>query len=289
MTTTTLHYQLTSLAQITRWTNSIYAGTYTVIGAFLAGGIAAASSWSALRAALVVGLVVAYGFVINDRHDVLVDSIGKPYRPIPAGRLSRRDALWLAIALAGLALLIAASLGLPMLLFAAGTIGLAWFYSYFLKSTVLIGNGCMGLLIGAIPLYGGLSTGSIPTQVWVVAGLMWLFDTSHEILKTTADWEADGAAGLHTVATAFGVKGAVRIFQWVALLFLAVAIFPLWLGLGGWPYLLALLPCAILPTLAVVIMLRTVDDATITQALRVMRWMWITNLVPIVLLGMVQS
>jgi geranylgeranylglycerol-phosphate geranylgeranyltransferase len=289
MTTTLFAYQLTSLAQITRWTNSVYAGTYTLIGAFLAGGLPAASSGHALRAALVVGLVVAYGFVINDLRDVLVDSIGKPHRPIPAGRISRRDALWLALALAALALLLAWSLGPSMALFAFGTITLAAVYSYALKSTILVGNACMGLLIGAIPLYGSLSTGRIPLEVWVVAGLMWLFDWSHEILKTTADWQGDGAAGLRTVATAFGVGNAVRIFQLVALFFLAVAMLPLWLGLGGWPYVAALLPCAILPTLAVVIMLRDVSDKTITRALRVMRWMWISNLVPILLLGMAQS
>ena len=280
---TTARYHATSIVQITRWTNSVYAGMYTLVGAFLAGDLAAATSWTALRAALVVGLVVAYGFVINDYRDVVVDSIGKPQRPIPAGRMRRRAALTLALVLAGLAL--ALSLGLAMTLFALGTIAVAAIYSYMLKSTVLAGNACMGMLIGAIPLYGGLSTGAVPPQVWVVAGLMWLFDFSHEILKTTADWEGDGAAGLHTVATAFGVRGAVRIFQAAAFIFLLVAMLPIWLGLGGLPYLVALVPCAILPTLAAAGMLgHSQSDAIIARALRVMRLMWITNLVPILLL-----
>lgn len=282
---TTARYHATSIVQITRWTNSVYAGMYTLVGAFLAGDLAAATSWTALRAALVVGLVVAYGFVINDYRDVVVDSIGKPQRPIPAGRMRRRAALTLALVLAGLALALALSLGLAMTLFALGTIAVAAIYSYMLKSTVLAGNACMGMLIGAIPLYGGLSTGAVPPQVWVVAGLMWLFDFSHEILKTTADWEGDGAAGLHTVATAFGVRGAVRIFQAAAFIFLLVAMLPIWLGLGGLPYLVALVPCAILPTLAAAGMLgHSQSDAIIARALRVMRLMWITNLVPILLL-----
>lgn len=280
-----VRYQVASLAQITRYTNSIYAAAYTLVGAYLAGGVIAIGVHS-LGAALVVALVVAYGFVINDYVDVRVDSHSKPQRPIPSGRIGRGDALRLAAALAGLALALAAALSPALCLFALGTTLLATVYSFALKSTVLWGNACMALLIASIPLYGGLAGGGIPPLVWVVAGLMWLFDFSHEVLKTTADWRGDGRAGLRTVATVFGVAGAVRVFQAAGLLFVAVALLPWLSGMAGAAYLLALLPCAVLPTLAVIIMLaRSSDDATITQALKIMRYMWISNLLPILLMS----
>lgn len=276
--------QVRGFVQITRFTNSIYAAVYTVVGAYLAAGVGAALSPAALGAALVVGLVVAYGFVINDYMDVQVDSYSKPERPIPAGIFSRRTALLMAGALALLALLAAAALGPALALFAAGTIALAACYSLALKGTVLWGNACMAVLIGAILVYGALATGAVPPLVWVMAGLMWLFDLSHEILKTTADHAGDRRAGLRTVATALGVPGAVRVFQAAALLFCLGALLPWLLGLAPAAYLLALIPCAILPTLAVVLMLaRSTGDATITLTLKIMRYMWISNLLPIIL------
>lgn len=277
--------QFAGLFEVTRFTNSLYAGGYTLVGAYLAGGLAAEWAAAPWLAAAVVGLVVAYGFVINDYVDVEVDALGKPHRPIPAGRLARRDALRFAAALSGTALVVAALLGLGMALFAAATIAVATIYSFALKGTVLVGNACMGLLIAAIPLYGALAAGGITPAVWVVAGLMWLFDFSHEVLKTTADHAGDRAAGLTTVATALGVDGAVRVFQLLALLFCAVALLPWPLGFATWAYAAALLPCALLPTLGVIVLLwRSTDEAAITLALKIMRYMWVSNLLPILLL-----
>ncbi|NTW01420.1 MAG: UbiA family prenyltransferase [Oscillochloris sp.] len=286
MAASSMRYRVASLAQITRYTNSIYAAIYTLVGVYLAGGITTLMSFTSWGAAVVAGLVVAYGFVINDYVDVKVDSYSKPQRPIPAGKIARNSALQLALALAGTALLLASSLSSALGLFAFGTTLLATIYSFKLKSTVLWGNACMALLIASIPLYGGLAGGGITAPVVVVAGLMWLFDFSHEILKTTADWQGDGQAELHTVATTFGVVSAVRIFQGSSLLFIMVALLPWLTGIAGQVYLLALLPCAVLPTIAVIVLLtRSTNDAMITLTLKIMRYMWISNLLPILLMN----
>ncbi len=281
-----IRYQATNFAQITRFTNTIYAGIYALVGSYLVGGTASIGQLISWQAALVVGLIVAYGFVINDYVDVTVDSYSKPQRPIPSGRISRRTALWFAGGLAIFAFLIALLLGPSFALVALSTIFIATFYSLQLKSTVLWGNACMALLIALIPIYGGMAAGGPTTLIWIVAGLMWLFDFSHEILKTTADWWGDGKAGLRTVATVLGVRGAVRIFQIVAALFIGVALLPWMLGLSNNLYLFAILPCAVLPNLVVILLLaRRHDDAMITLTLKIMRMMWISNLVPILLLG----
>lgn len=286
MITGTARTQMGGLVAMMRYTNSLYAAMYTLIGAYLAGGVTAAFAVPAGVAALVVGLTVAYGFVINDYRDVVEDGYQKPQRPIPAGRVVRRDALTFAVALAGSALLLALTLGSQLAAVALGCVAVATLYSFALKSSVLWGNACMASLIAAIPVYGALTTGSVSQLVWIVAGLMWLFDFSHEILKTTADYAGDKRAGLRTVATAFGIPGAVRIFQLTVLLFLVVAGLPTLLGIAPLIYMLALIPCAILPTLAVVwMLLRSTSDSTITQALKIMRYMWLTNLIPILILG----
>ena len=287
MASTVVRERTAGFVQITRFTNSLYSGGYTLVGAFLSGGASAALSEREGLAALVVGLVVAYGFVINDVRDVAVDRIGKPQRPIPSGLVSQREALIFALGLGLTALLVAAPLGWELLLFTLATILITGGYSLWLKSTVLWGNACMATLIAAIPLFGGLATDGANGAVLAIALLMWLFDFSHEILKTTADWQGDGAAGLRTVATVFGVGGAIRIFQLAASFFVLAALFPWLLGITSWPYGLAVSICGILPTLWVIVALaRRPDDATITFTLRVMRWMWITNLLPILLFRM---
>lgn len=288
MVASSVRAQVGEYIQITRISNSAYAAVYTLVGAYLAGGLPAVAMPTSLAAALVVALVVAYGFVINDYIDVTVDSYSKPQRPLPAGRLARRDALIFGLALVGLALALAAiRLGVPLALFALGTVGLASVYSLFLKGTVLWGNACMGLLIGSIALFGALAAGALPRRVWLVAGLMWLFDMTHEILKTTVDYAGDGQANLATVATVFGVPGALLVFRGFALAFCLLALLPWVFGAASLTYLVLVLVCAVLPTLGVVWLLAgDGSDAMIARALRIMRYMWVSNLLPIIALGL---
>lgn len=49
------------------------------------------------------------GMVLNDVADVDVDRRERPFRPIPSGRISRRSALWLGLALLGVGLAISCS------------------------------------------------------------------------------------------------------------------------------------------------------------------------------------
>ena len=71
------------LLRLMRFDRPLCASLLTLLGAWLAAPVS--SLWSApvLVAACVVGLVTAFGFVINDCCDLAVDSIGKPGRPLP--------------------------------------------------------------------------------------------------------------------------------------------------------------------------------------------------------------
>ena len=60
MAVRSVRYHVVSFAQITRYTNSIYAAIYTLVGAFLSGGITAVQAPSGWGAAAVVGLCLLY-------------------------------------------------------------------------------------------------------------------------------------------------------------------------------------------------------------------------------------
>src|SRR5215217_3452217 len=103
--------QILHAARITRPRISLQAALSAFLGSYLSGIGVPIFSARVVIAALAMGLVCAFGFVINDYCDADKDNISKPHRPIPAGLVSRRTALGLAIFLATLAFLLSCTLG----------------------------------------------------------------------------------------------------------------------------------------------------------------------------------
>jgi geranylgeranylglycerol-phosphate geranylgeranyltransferase len=270
---------------VTRLDNSFEAAAYTLLGAYLGSSLAQTLSSRSLCAALVVGLIVAYGFVINDYWDVEVDRLSKPDRPIPSGRVSRRAAGMVAALLTITALMVALSLGPAMAWMAGFTILLATLYSYYLKATVLLGNAAMALLDASIVIYGGLSVENLVPAIWVISILTFLYAFAQEILYTVADREGDARAGLRTTAAALGPNRAIDLFRLFALGFVITAIVPWFLGIAPNRYLYTVLPCSVLPMLGIIIVIspRT-SEPTIRRSLGIMKLIWFSSLLPVVLL-----
>jgi 4-hydroxybenzoate polyprenyltransferase len=253
-----------------------------LLGAYLSCGARCLLSARVLSAAVVVGLAVAFSFVVNAYRDVAADSLNEPRRPIPSGRVSRRVAGKFAMALAGVALGVAATLGPLMALFALGTVLLSALYSYRLKSTVLIGNAVIGTLNASIVVYGALAAGAVTPAAWVVGLLVFLGTVAQEILYTVRDQAGDARAGTLTIATRYGEEIAVRFFQLSALLFVGAATLVWLLGLASLQYVYALVPCTMLPMVGIVLLLgRQVTAARVRFALRVINAVWVTSLIPI--------
>ena len=274
------------LVQITRPHNCVAAALASLLGAYLAGGAASLLSPRVLRASVVVGLVVAACNVVNDYRDVTADRIDKPHRPIPSGRVSRRAARVLAPVLALIALGVAGTLGRwPMSAIALITTILGVSYSYYLKSTVLLGNGTVGLLCGTTVIYGGLAAGGLTPQATVAGALVSLFVFAREVLKTIADRRGDVLAGVDTVATRFGALASLRLFQILASAFVVAALAPWFLHLAGDRYLHAMLPCSILPTAVIAVLLGSrPTERTIDLSLRATKFLWFFSLSAMVML-----
>ncbi len=267
-----------------RWLHATQAAAYALVGAYLAAGWAGLRAAPSIRAALVVWLVVLYGFVVNDYFDIEVDRLSKPDRPIPAGRTAPATAVWLALALALGAQVWALTLGpLPAGVALANLLACAA-YSARLKNTVLIGNATMALLDSTIVLYGSLVLGTPPRAAWLAAGLFALFFFGYEILKTAADREGDGRAGLRTVATRLGARLSVRLFLLVTALFNLTAA-ALWAGgMATGAFLAAFLLCCSLPTLAAALAARSAAPDGIGRGLSLLKLVWLSSWLPIMLL-----
>ncbi len=272
-------------AALVRFDRTISATLYVFLGAYLAEDFPALADGRVIRAALVVSLVVAFGFAINDCCDVPVDSIGRQNRPLPSGRISRRSAMRLAWALASGALAVASTLGAQLAAFAAATVSLAAAYSFWLKRTLLVGNACMALLVSAIPIYGALGTATLPPNVLAAAVMTFFYFCAQEILYNVEDFNEDRQAGLRTTAVRVGFPGALTLARLLLVVYAMAATAPWAIGIAGSSYLVAVLLCSVLPSLAVAVWLWCrVDLTTVRLAVKTTRAIWLSSVVPLLLL-----
>jgi geranylgeranylglycerol-phosphate geranylgeranyltransferase len=276
---------IATAAEVVRLRNAAFGAAYTLLGAYLAADVARLAAAPVLVAAVVVLLVVACGNATNDYRDAAADAIAKPLRPIPSGRLSRSSAGWVAVALGVASIAIASTLGSNLMVFALVTVIMAVAYSYVLKEIPLVGNASVGLLCGAILVFGALAAGGVTPAVVVSCTLTGLFVFAQEVFYTVEDEPGDRASGVHTAATTFGTTNALRIFKVLAVLFVAVAVSPWFLGLAPDRYLYAVVVCTVAPTIVVLVLLNGRPGArTIDRASRLTRFTWLSSIVTLLLL-----
>jgi 4-hydroxybenzoate polyprenyltransferase len=144
----------------------------------------------------------------NDAVDVELDRAAKPYKPIVAGGLRRRDAWLVAGAAAALACLIALTLGPGGWALAMAGLACGLAYDLGLKRTAW----SVVTYIVALPL--------LPLWVWTALGhfspaLLWayplgaLLGVSLYLGNTAPDVAADARAGVYGAAHRLGERGAV--------------------------------------------------------------------------------
>lgn len=212
--------------RLLRPTNSVPAVGLLLVGAFLAGRWPwpGATWW----AALAMWAVTSFGYVTNDLHDIDVDRVNKPDRPLPSGRVNINAARGAAALLAVIALVAAARVGWMGVAAAGAVLGLLVIYNVKLKGTVLWGNALIACLSSAALLAGGYTVGRMRPLLGP-AMLVGIFIFSREVLKTIEDVEGDRLAGCVTVATAWGPRRASQIYGIASAAWLMVALSLRWL------------------------------------------------------------
>lgn len=255
---------------------------YALLGAYVGGGWTAFAMARTWCAALVVGLVVAFGFVINDYCDLTTDSYNCPDRPLPSGTLSLRTARLYMVCLAGAAIVLACLLGLREGIFALATVALSSGYSYRLKGTVLLGNATIAVLDASIVVYGAMVSGGLRPAILMLGGSVALYAVAEEILFTIKDREGDQRAGLHTIATRWGISASLRVYRLVVLAFMVSAPLPWVFGLAPARFVVAIACCSMIPT-AVIALVLTIHP-TREQIVRGAGWMklvWLSSVLPV--------
>jgi geranylgeranylglycerol-phosphate geranylgeranyltransferase len=182
------------------------------LAVFLGGYVAGTGEWGKVALAAVVAfLVTGAGNAWNDYLDIEIDRINQPHRALPAGMLSPKLALWFAVGLNVIALLIAAWINSGVFVITLVFSILLYIYSWRLKSTVLLGNITVAVASAVTVIFGGVAAGNPLPTVWlaviIATGIL-----GREVLKTIADYEGDLRQQCRTIATVWGKRAARVVF-----------------------------------------------------------------------------
>jgi 4-hydroxybenzoate polyprenyltransferase len=198
----------------------------------LAGGLMALgadprgeSDWSdasfevALR--VIGGMVMAamlnvFSNGLNQIHDLEVDRVNKPHRPLPAGRMRVGEASLVSVLGLGGALALGWWIGRETLALVAAAGLLTYVYSappLRTKCRGILANVTIAVPRGTLLVAAGWSTvKSVQSQEpWLVGGVLGLFLVGAVTTKDFADMEGDRLGNCRTLPLRFGIRRSVWI------------------------------------------------------------------------------
>lgn len=220
--------KISALPSLLRIHNAVFGALTVVTSVFL---INPPNFFIVLLSGLVAYVSLSSaGNVINDIYDVKIDKINRPERPIPSGRISKREAkrIYLVLVILGLSASLYSSLLrksiIPFIIAAVFT-GMGLLYSAKLKVMGFIGSILVGVSFAIGYIYG-LFISAFPPRFSQLIKVLLFFTVSttllisREIIKGIEDIEGDRERGVKTLARTIGVEKSAM----VAIAFGAVAI-----------------------------------------------------------------
>ena len=208
-----------------------------------------------VKAVFVVVALNAAANAFNDYRDLDADRINRQDRPLPQGKIPPQMALWSAVVLFGIGILISGSINQTAFViatFIATPLMVA--YSLWMKGWPLIGNAIVALILGLAFIFTGAAFGNARGML-IPALLAFGFTLIRELVKDIADIEGDEAVSLQTFPIRFGVdKSVILVIAFIVALSIGTLL-PFWLGIYGKPYLIVLTLGIELPLLFIVFLL----------------------------------
>lgn len=180
-----------AIAKLVRWPNAIIAGMGVAMGAWWSGG--RLDDWHVISAVVAALALSAFSNAANDVHDIEIDRVAHPQRPLPRGLVSVRAASLVAL-VAALVSLVAATLARPVVgLLTIAVLAAMFFYSGAFKRYGLPGNLLVAVLASLPFLYGGWAAGT-PRPALALVALAVPLHLAREIAKDLDDVGGDAGA-----------------------------------------------------------------------------------------------
>ena len=253
--------------EIMRPMNCLMAAIAALIGMMIASGRDLSGPEAIIFSSLVflsVFAITGAGNAVNDYFDRDIDSINRPGRPIPSGRMTSEKALTWSGILFGAGCLSAGLVNQTCLVIAVLNSILLYFYARNLKTSFLAGNLCVAYLTGSTFIFGGAFAGLEGVTTNAVPFLLsFLATMSREIMKDVEDVEGDRKGGARTLP----ILAGERLSGGLAIIFSLVAIALSYLAPFGRLYLIVV-TFADLFLLKAVLMILKGDAARSQRALK---------------------
>jgi 4-hydroxybenzoate polyprenyltransferase len=205
------------LASFVRFSHTVFALPFALTGAMLAARRAPVTPgrvvW--ILVAMVAARSAAMGFnrLVDARFDALNPRTAS--RELPAGRMSRREAV--AFVVISAAFFLGSAYALGPLCFALSPVALAIVFWYSLAKRVTWSTQAfLGLAMGVAPVGGWLAAGGRQGwEPWLLALAIGTWVGGFDILYACQDLEFDRAHGLRSVPERFGVPVALALARTV--------------------------------------------------------------------------
>ena len=223
--------------ELSRPINGLIAFISVFLGALLASG-SLSPLINVFIVAIAAFLILSAGNALNDFCDVEIDKINKPQRPIPSGKITRKEALTFAVILLEIGTGMGILINLTAFLIALSVSICLAFYAIWLKRTPLAGNIVVGLLTAVIFISGGVAVNSLSGMI-IPAIFAFLFTTAREIVKDIEDIEGDRKAGAKTIPIFWGARVAMYLIFIFMASVIIFSIIPYLAQVYSWKYLIA--------------------------------------------------
>jgi len=217
--------RLTQYVLLTRLNRPI--GIYLLLWPTLWALLIAAQGWPSLGVSIVfilgVVLMRSAGCVINDYADRKIDKhvARTKDRPITAGRVSEREALFLFAGLCLTAFVLVLFMNVLTIRLSMVAVALAALYP-FMKRYTYLPQVFLGLAFGwAVPMAFAAQTGEVPVIAWLLLTGTVLWATAYDTMYAMVDRADDLKIGVKSTAILFGEADRV-IIGVIQLLLMAV-------------------------------------------------------------------
>jgi len=207
------------------------------VGSYLSGDL---KSIRVLFACISAGLILAGGNAINDVCDLDIDRINNPGRPIPAGKVTRRTAVFLGGILLVSGMVLSSRIGMAALSIAVSSSLLLVVYGLWAKRRMVVGNLLVSALTALAFVYGGVAAGR-PQGALFPAVFAFLFHLGREIVKDVEDLKGDEKADARTLPVVFGERASILLAAAIFGLLVLLTPLPFFLGLYGQVYVILVL------------------------------------------------
>ena len=203
-----------------------------------------------LIALLAAFLICAGGNVINDYYDYEIDKINKPKRPLPSGKITKKNAAAYYFQLSTIGSALALLVSPPYFTIAILNFTISTLYAWKLKKIAIIGNITDSFLAAVTFLSGALiSTGFqnlLTSPVLILAGIAFLTTMGREIYKDIEDTKGDKALGAKTLPILIGNTASMNLARIFVILGAASATIPYIHHVFTINYIISVIPCIII-------------------------------------------